>query len=124
MTRKPPLPKERRERSRELRSAPTEAEKKLWEHLRRKQLGVHFRRQHPVGPFVLDFYCHEAKLAVELDGGGHAEAGQAAHDAGRSRALADEGIRVLRFWNSDVMGNIEGVLGAIQNALNEGGKTS
>ncbi len=87
--------------------------------MRRKQLGGRFRRQHPIGPFVLDFYCHEEKLVVELDGGGHAEEGQAEYDAARSQALAREGIRVLRFWNGDVMENVEGVLETIRAALTE-----
>ena len=65
------------------------------------------------------FYCHEEKLVVELDGGGHAEEGQAEYDAARSQALAREGIRVLRFWNGDVMENVEGVLETIRAALTE-----
>jgi very-short-patch-repair endonuclease len=68
LARKPPLSKKRLNRSRELRNEPTEAEKKLWERLRRKQLGVKFRRQHPAGPFILDFFCHEARLAVPVVG--------------------------------------------------------
>ncbi len=119
MSRKPPLQKERLERARELRGEPTEAEKKLWEHLRRKNLSAKFRRQHPVGPFFLDFYCHEARLAVEVDGGGHAEADQADYDNERSKALEGEKIRVLRFWNSDVMKNVDGVVEKIRNALDE-----
>ena len=122
MSRKPPLQKERLERARELRGEPTEAEKKLWEHLRRKSLSSKFRRQHPIGPFFLDFYCHEAKLAVEVDGGGHAEVDQAEYDAERSKALASEGIRVLRFWNSDVMKNVDGVVEKIREALEKAEK--
>jgi very-short-patch-repair endonuclease len=114
---KPPLSENMKARSRELRNEPTEAEKKLWAHLRRVQLGAKFRRQHPLGPFILDFYCHGAKLAVEVDGGGHSEKEQAEYDAERTDALSAEGIRVLRFWNSEVMENIEGVLEKIREAL-------
>jgi very-short-patch-repair endonuclease len=106
-------------RSRELRKESTEAEHKLWQHLRNRGLSSKFRRQHPVGPFILDFYCHEAKLGVEVDGGGHAEVDQAEYDSERSKALAGEGIRVLRFWNSDVMKNVDGVVEAIRTALDE-----
>ncbi len=111
------LPDEMLSRSRELRKEATEAEQKLWRHLRNRGLSAKFRRQHPVGPFILDFYCHEARLAVEVDGGGHAEAEQAEYDAERSRALAGEGVRVLRFWNGDVMKNVDGVVDAIWEAL-------
>ncbi len=117
MARKPPLQKDRLERARELRNEPTEAEKKLWEHLRRKNLSAKFRRQHPVGPFILDFYCHEARLAVEVDGGGHAERDQAEYDAERSKSLAGEGICVLRFWNGDVMADADEVVEMIRTAL-------
>ncbi len=109
---KSPLDENTKARSREFRRESTEAERKLWRHLRDSGLGEKIRRQHPVGPFFLDFYCHEARLAVEVDGGGHIE--RAGYDAERTRALAAEGIRVVRFWNSEVMENIEGVLEEIQ----------
>ena len=114
---KTPLDEKMKDRSRELRRESTEAERKLWRHLRDSGLGAKFRRQHPVGPFILDFCCHEARLAVELDGGGHIE--QAEYDAERTKALAVEGIRVIRFWNADVMKNIAGVLDRIRDALGE-----
>jgi predicted helicase len=86
--------------------------------LRNRQLaGYKFRRQHPLGRFVLDFYCHEAKLCVELDGGQHAEPAQADYDRERTVWLNREGIRVIRFWNTDVFNNIEGVLQSILIAL-------
>ena len=100
-----------------MRKEATEAERKLWRHLRDGGRGAKFRRQHPLGPFILDFYCHGARLVVEVDGGGHAGTKQAEYDYERSRALSAEGIRVLRFWNSEVMENVEGVLEKIRQAL-------
>jgi len=78
----------------------TSAERTLWHLLRRDQLNLHFRRQHPIGPFVLDFYCAKAKLCVEIDGPVHAE--RQDYDRRRSEWLAKEGIRVLRFAADDV----------------------
>jgi very-short-patch-repair endonuclease/uroporphyrinogen-III synthase len=96
-------------RARQLRSSLTDAEKKLWQHLRRDQLhGLHFRRQHPVPPYIIDFVCSEKNLAIELDGGQHTENQE--YDAERTRFLEEQGYRVLRFWNNDVLSNIEGVL--------------
>jgi predicted helicase/very-short-patch-repair endonuclease len=115
---KPPLPPELLERIRGLRRNATDAEHVLWQLLRNRQLmGYKFRRQHPLAGYILDFYCHEAGLAVELDGGQHAEPGQAAYDAQRTRVLEAEGVRVLRFWNNDVLRNTEAVLQAIWDAL-------
>jgi very-short-patch-repair endonuclease len=75
----------------------------LWNALRGNHLGARFRRQHPIGAFVLDFYCPQAKVAVEVDGAGHADPDQAAHDHTRARWLNEQGIRVLRFAATDVM---------------------
>ncbi|MCK4333671.1 endonuclease domain-containing protein [candidate division WOR-3 bacterium] len=112
------LPPEILKRCRELRSSQTPAELKLWTCLRNKQLfGFKFRRQHPIGKFIVDFYCHEAKLAIELDGGGHTEPAQAKYDNERTDSLEVEGIRILRFWNTDVLGNLEGVIETIAEAL-------
>lgn len=92
----------------------TDAERKLWYHLRGGRLGgFRFRRQHPIPPYVLDFYCYAAKLVVELDGGQHIEEA----DAARTRALEARGLRVIRFWNNDVLSNTEAVLEAILSAL-------
>jgi ATP-dependent helicase HrpA/adenine-specific DNA-methyltransferase len=89
--------------ARELRSRLTDAEKLLWHILRdRRFCGYKFRRQHPVSRFILDFYCYEEKLAVELDGGVHCSDEQLAYDAERTKELEGAGIRVLRFWNNDV----------------------
>jgi very-short-patch-repair endonuclease len=116
--RKPKLPEALLRAARELRRNATDAEKYLWSLLRNRQLaGYKFRRQHPLGRFVLDFYCHEAKLCVELDGGQHAETAQAEYDRERTAWLNQEGIRVIRFWNTDVLNNIEGVLQSILIAL-------
>ena len=115
---KPKLPEALLRAARELRRKATDAEKYLWSLLRNRQLaGYKFRRQHPLGRFVLDFYCHEAKLCVELDGGQHAEPAQADYDRERTVWLNREGIRVIRFWNTDVLNNIEGVLQSILIAL-------
>ena len=86
---------------------------KLWQKLRNRQLGVDFRRQHPAGNFVLDFYAPTLRLAVELDGGQHAQRQPAVRDEVRTRWRAERGVTVLRFWNSDVTQNLPGVLEAI-----------
>lgn len=104
--------------ARRLRKNPTDAESRLWRHLRQKQIGGYrFRRQVPLGPYVADFVCLSEKLVVEVDGGQHAA--RAAHDEARSSWLADNGFRVLRFWNNDVLANTEGVCEAILRALEE-----
>jgi very-short-patch-repair endonuclease len=79
--------------------------------------GSHFRRQATIGPYFVDFACHEKRLVIELDGGQHAEAVQAARDAKRDEYLRSNGYRVLRFWNNDVMANIDGVLEVIAEAV-------
>ena len=95
--------------ARALRGRMTDAEQRIWAALRDRRLrGFKFRRQYPVGSYVLDFYCPEAALAIEVDGGQHAI--QAAADARREQVLASHGIQMLRFWNNDVMSNVEGVL--------------
>ncbi|WP_380931652.1 endonuclease domain-containing protein [Sphingomonas qilianensis] len=90
----------------------------LWRALSaRKVAGVRFNRQLPIGPFICDFVARSAGLIIEADGGQHAE--RAAADAGRTRYLETEGYRVIRFWNNDVIGNLEGVVLAIERALAE-----
>ena len=103
--------------ARRMHREPTEAERKLWWHLRHRLpvAGSHFRRQVQIGPYLADFACHRSKLVVEIDGGQHAEA--TAQDAARTRRLEAEGYRVLRFWNNDVLSNIDGVLTEIHGAL-------
>ncbi len=105
-------------RARSLRSSATIAERRLWNSLRRHQLnGVAFRRQQPIGPYVVDFFCPRAKLVIEIDGGQHAELGAAIRDRRRTKWLETRGYRVLRFWNSDVLQNLEGVWQLICNAV-------
>ncbi|WP_240549496.1 endonuclease domain-containing protein [Devosia salina] len=89
-----------RERAKSLRRSMTGPERTLWALLRRDQLNLHFRRQHPIGPFILDFYCAKAKLCVEIDGPVHME--QAEYDQRWTEWLEREGIRVLRFTAEDV----------------------
>lgn len=99
---------------RNIRKEPTFSEKKLWMHLRNKQLdGIKFRRQHPVDGFIVDFYCPSARLAIELDGGVHVDSEQASYDLLRQKELAEQGVKVIRFWNSEVDGKIDAVLQTI-----------
>jgi adenine-specific DNA-methyltransferase len=105
-----------RDRSRYLRHSQTEAELRLWTRLRNRQLyNVKFRRQHPMGPFITDFCCPEQGLVIELDGGQHTMRAEA--DRRRSMLLAREGYQVLRFWDHEVMQDIEAVLQQIAEAL-------
>jgi very-short-patch-repair endonuclease len=103
--------------ARQQRRAPTPAETKLWEALRGRRLaGLKFRRQHPYDRFVLDAFCVEHQLEVEVDGGIHADAAQVAHDAARAEFLQQHGIRVLRFTNEEVEQRLEEVLRRIVEA--------
>ena len=103
-----------------MRSDGTDAEVRLWHCLRDRRLdGLKFRRQHPVGRYIVDFYCPEAKLAIELDGGQHAEQAQAAYDDRRERFLGQRGIRVLRFWDNDALKNTIGILEMIWEIAQE-----
>ena len=107
--------------ARDLRKNMTDAEQLLWYCLRRKQLGgFRFRRQHPFDRYVLDFYCCEAKLAVELDGGQHNRSDIQVQDEERTSYLNSHGIRVVRFWNNEIFSNPEGVLRAIYDVLQQG----
>jgi very-short-patch-repair endonuclease len=100
-----------KQRRRELRANQTDAEMAFWTRVRNKQFhGMRFLRQYSVGPFILDFYCPNMQLAIELDGGQHNEPDGKVYDATRSEYLESLGINVLRFWNTDVMQNIDGVL--------------
>jgi very-short-patch-repair endonuclease len=97
-------------RAQKLRHHMTDAETRLWHALRRGQFnGLHFRRQHPIGPFTLDFYCPSLRLAIEVDGGQHAERQKHA-DERRTRFLSKKRIAVVRYWNNDVFGNLQGGL--------------
>jgi very-short-patch-repair endonuclease len=105
-------------RARRLRRQQTDAESKLWARLRARQLcGAKFRRQHAIGPFIADFCTVERGLVIELDGGQHATQAQA--DQRRSAYLERSGYRVLRFWDNEVLMNMEAVLQRIFQALND-----
>ncbi len=96
----------------------TPAESALWEELRNKKLkGYKFRRQRPVGVFILDFYCHTAKLAIEIDGEYHLEQEQQIYDRARTELLNQAGIQELRFTNQDILTNLPSVLGSIIQIL-------
>jgi len=102
-------------RARGLRTQPTDAEMRLWKYLRQRQIkGFHFRKQCPVGPYIADFACLSAKLIIELDGGQHANS---ATDSVRDAWFAAHGYRTLRFWNTDVLANTDGVIIMITEAL-------
>jgi very-short-patch-repair endonuclease len=112
-----PMNDRQREFARRMRAEPTEAERVLWQRLRRDIAlsGSHFRRQAAIGPFIVDFASHRARLVIELDGGQHDW--QQASDQSRTRLIEAAGYRVLRFWNNDVLSNLDGVLQQIQCAL-------
>jgi very-short-patch-repair endonuclease len=104
--------------ARRLRTDMTDAERRLWYHLRRHGMnGLKFRRQHPFGPYILDFYCAEARLAVELDGGQHFEASGTAYDGRRTEYLEVQGVRVLRFTNIEALRETDAVLEVILRAV-------
>ena len=99
----------------EMRSVQTGAERCLWERLRQDRLGVRFRRQFVIDRFIVDLFCQEAGLVVEVDGGVHLARSE--RDADRDRRLGRRGLRVLRFDNEDVMANTDSVVARIQAAL-------
>jgi len=106
------------ERAKALRRDMTEAESRLWKHLRAHRMGdVHFRRQHAIGNYIVDFCAPRRKLVIELDGSQHLE--QKAYDAERTEFLKAQGYKVLRFWNHDVMNNLDAVLTVIWSTLQE-----
>jgi very-short-patch-repair endonuclease len=107
------------ERARRLRHTSTHVEMRLWQKLRNKQLDVDFRRQHPAGSYILDFYCPALALAIEIDGGQHSEAAHAARDSRRDKWLLERGVSTLRFWNSDVTEDLPGVLEVIAEKIAE-----
>jgi very-short-patch-repair endonuclease len=100
-------------RARALRRAPTLPEGLLWQVLRQRPSGLKFRRQHPVGPYIADFYCAAAKLVVEVDGESHGMGEQPRHDEVRDRWLREQGLRVFRFEAQDVMKDLNSVVTAI-----------
>jgi very-short-patch-repair endonuclease len=114
------LPAEILHFARSLRGTQTDAENLLWLLLRSRRLaGFKFRRQHPIGGYILDFYCHEPKLVIEIDDGGHNEDATRDYDRQRTMELEGAGLMVIRFWNNDVLTNIEGVLETIYQLVLE-----
>ncbi len=102
-------------RARDLRQSQTEAEKVIWNQLKAKRfLGLKFKRQHPIGPYFPDFVCLEQKLVIEIDGGQHCEN---KNDIARTKFLEKEGYTVIRFWNNDVLSNIDGLLSSLSLTL-------
>ncbi len=107
----------KREQAKQLRGAMTDAERRLWYHLRAKRfLDLKFKRQAPIGPYIVDFICFEQKLIIEVDGGQHA--GNVS-DRVRDDWLHQEGYQVIRFWNDDVLKRTEAVLVEISNAITD-----
>ncbi len=106
----------RKTRARSLRKSTTDAEQRLWQELRNRNLQkFKFRRQHPVDPYIVDFACIEQRLVIELDGSQHMD--QVGYDTKRSAYLAEAGFRVLRFWDNDVLTQTESVMQAICDVL-------
>jgi len=103
------------ERRKRLRKELTEEEYKLWFHLKGKKLGIKFRRQHGIGPYIVDFYCKEKNLVIELDGSQHLNTKE--YDKEKDLYLQTLGIIVLRFWNSEIDNNLEDVLNRIRKEI-------
>ena len=107
-----------KEYARHMRKHPTQAEDTLWQRLRKRQIrGLRFRRQHAIGPFIVDFYCFEASLVIEVDGSIHCDSTHAEYDAERQSFLESLGLRVLRFSNTHVIDHPDSVLKAIHDWL-------
>ena len=102
--------------ARALRTNMTEAERAIWQYLRAEQMGVKFRRQTPIGQYIVDFVCFSHKLVIEIDGGQHADS---ASDQARDAFLVSQGFKVLRFWNNEVVQQLDGVYETVRLALIE-----
>src|SRR3990167_7243095 len=114
MTKKLPTPPTTLQNAKDLRTHSTEAEKLLWSKIRNRQiLNLKFRRQQPIPPYIVDFYCEDRLLIIELDGGQHNED----IDRARTDFLNKKGYQILRYWNNDVLGNIDGVMEDIMNKI-------
>ena len=106
--------------AKEMRKNPTESERILWKHLRKfRAKGFLFRQQHPIDIFIADFYCRKIKLVIEVDGEVHCNEQAHQHDDGRTGDLEKYGIKVIRFWNNDVLDNIEGIYETIIKNIKE-----
>ncbi|MBD0368129.1 MAG: endonuclease domain-containing protein [Flavisolibacter sp.] len=102
-----------------LRKNMTPAEKMLWDRFYKNQLGVRIRRQHPIGKYIADFYCHEAKLIIEIDGDIHLIKENKEYDIGREVCLNEFGIEIIRFTNDEVMNNVEEVIQKIKSKIEQ-----
>jgi len=112
-------------RARYLRKSATDCERILWRHLRNRKFAAYkFRRQHPLDPYVLDFYCPALKLAIELDGSDHDTRAREKRDQSREEFLSEQGIAIIRFWNHQVREELDSVLDAIWLALENRGNPS
>ena len=107
------------QKARDLRNHSTDAENILWLHLRGKQMGYKFRRQHPIGNYIVDFYCHQLKLAIEADGAVHDKQEVSSNDKERQLILENEGLKIIRFTNHEIRYNIESVLLILKSIIDE-----
>ena len=114
-----PYTKEARRYAKELRCKPTKTERKIWEYIRNKKLGVEFHRQVPLLHYVVDFYCHELMLAIEIDGLYHNQITQQLYDYDRQEKLEQKGVSFLRFENDQIQVDMMGVLNEIELKVNE-----
>ena len=106
-----------KETSKKLRSKPTEAERCLWERIKGKHLGLIFHRQKPVGGYIVDFYCSQAKLVIEVDGGYHLDSETKSYDKVKDETLRNLGLKVERFTNEEVLNRIDKVVEKIKGIL-------
>jgi len=106
-------------RARQLRRSSTQTEKILWNQLKGKKLGYRFRRQHPLGKYIFDFYCHRAKLVVEVDGEYHFSESQKSLDLEREKEIKSWGLTIVRIRDEEIMNNIEEVVERIQSNLQD-----
>ncbi|MDF9798633.1 very-short-patch-repair endonuclease [Catalinimonas alkaloidigena] len=104
-------------RARRLRATCTPAETEMWKYLRESQLGLKFRRRHPIANYIADFYCHQAKIVVEIDGSIHKLQHIKEYDEGRTYVMEQLGIEVLRFSNEEVFSDIETIVEKIRNVI-------
>ena len=105
------------EKAKELRKSQTVSEKRLWKYLNNNQLGVKFRRQHPLSIYIVDFYCHKLKLVIEVDGGYHLDKEQKNQDDIRTRELEQLGLKVIRFTNEEIFENSNGIIDRLKRIM-------
>ncbi len=105
------------EYAKKLRNNPTKAEQYLWNYLNKNQLGIKFRRQHPISKYITDFYCHKLRLVIEIDGDYHTDAEQMKYDRFRSNELEEFEIKVIRFSNKQVLNDVEFVLEQLKDEI-------